>query len=123
MLKEKLTALFEDMNTSDLLNIHYEYCNAVNAYDDYIYSMDQFDELFADTKPWEIARCCYYGDFNPGTAEYFKFNGYGNLVGMYEYEINGYIYIDDIIDYIIKNNDSLYNDDIQNLIDEYESEE
>lgn len=116
MLKEKLNALFENMSTSELLSVHFEYCNAVNACDDYIYSMDDFDEIMGNMKPWEIACCCYYGDFNPGAADYFKFNGYGNIVSMCEYEIKRHIYIDDIIDYIIRNNDALYNDDIQDIL-------
>lgn len=123
MLKEKLENLFDEMSTSELLSVHCEYCDSVNAFDDYIYSMDEFDEIMSGYDAFHIACRVFYGDFNPGTAEYFKFNGYGNLVSMYEYEVKNNIYIDDIIDYIIENDDSLYNDDVQNILDELSVED
>lgn len=118
-MKEKILELLEDMHESDLLSVHREYLDAVNGYDDYIYGMDEFDEIMDGQTPEWIACRVYYGDFNPN-SDYFKFNGYGNLQSIYSYELLEYIYIDDIADYIIKNNDSLYNDEIQDILDEIE---
>ncbi len=116
-MKERLQDLFNKMSTDELIYIHNEYCDAVNACDDRIYLMDEFDEIMSGVEPWEIARSVFFGSFNP-TYDYFKFNGYGNLQSIYEYEIKDYIDLDAIIDYIIDNNDSLYNDDVQEILDE-----
>lgn len=120
-MKEKILELLEDMHESDLLSVHREYLDAVNGYDDYIYSMDEFDDILTGQTPERIACRVFYGDFNPN-SDYFKFNAYGNLQSIYCCELLEYIYIDDIADYIIKNNDSLYNDEIQDILDELEED-
>ena len=106
--KELIIAAMEDMSDSELLCIHREYLDAVNGYDDYIYSMDEFDEILHGQTPEWIANRVFYGDFNPN-YEYFKFNGYGNLQSICSYELKDYIYIDDIAAYIVDNDDALYN--------------
>lgn len=118
-MKERLQDLFNTMTTDEMIYIHNNYCDAVNAYDDRIYLMDEFDEIMDGVKPWEIAWSVFFGSFNP-TYDYFKFNGYGNLESVYEYELKDYIDIDEIIDYIINNDDALYNDDVQEILDEFE---
>lgn len=119
-MKEKLKELFEEMSLSDLLSVHREYCQATNCFDDEIFDMDMFDEIMHGQDPWWIACRIFYGDFNPND-DYFTFNAYGNLKSINEYNIKDYIYIDDIIDHIIDNNDALYNDDIQAILDEFEA--
>ena len=115
MIKDALDTL----NTSDLVYIHNEYCDAMNACDDRIYSMDDFDELMNGQTPWEIARSAYYGDFCPA-HDYFWFNGYGNLESS-DYP-DDHIYTDDIAEYIDSHDDALYNDEIQEILDNYETE-
>ena len=118
-IQEKLTELLDEMSGSDLLEIHNYYCEAINAWDSRIYDMDEFDEMFRDQDPSWIACRVFYGDFNPGSADYFTFNGYGNFVGMQEYEIANNIYISDIVDYIVRDDDELYNDEIREILDTY----
>ena len=119
-LKEKLQELFKEMSISDLVNVHREYCDATNCFDDEIYSMDDFDEVIGEQEPWWIACRIFYGDFNPND-DYFTFNGYGNLKSLNSYNASEYIYINDIIDHIIENHDALYNDEIEAILDEYEA--
>lgn len=121
-MKEKIIELLNNMDCTDLVNIHREYCSQTNCFDDEIFSMDTFDEVFNDSDPWNIACRIFYGEFNPND-DYFTFNGYGNLVSLSEYNIGEYVYIDDIADYIIDNNNSLYNDEVQEILDEFEGEE
>lgn len=116
-MKERLKELFENESNIDLIMVHNEYCDAVNDYDGRIYSMDEFDDIMSGCKPWEVTRSAFFGDFNP-THDYFKFNGYGNLQSIYEYELDRYIDIDAIIDYIIENNDALYYSAVQEILDE-----
>ena len=121
MLNEKLSAIINEMDISDLLQLHNNYCDSVNGFDDYIYSMDDLDELCSGQDAFWITCRVFYGDFNPND-EYLKFSAYGNFISFNEWGAKDYIYIDDIIAYIIDNNDSLYNDEIQELLNEYESE-
>ena len=54
--------------------------------DDLYIDMEEFNSYFEDEDPLEVVRKAFYGEdldgspsFNP-TRNYFKFNGYGNLV-------------------------------------------
>ena len=116
-MKDKLKELLENIDDDSLIMIWNEYQLNVNGENE-IFSMDMFDEIMNHNSPWEIARACYYsGKFCPA-HNYFWFNGYGNVESSDFPRDN--IYIDDIIDYILEYNDSLYNDDIQEILDEYE---
>lgn len=116
-MKNALQELLENMSDDELIMIWNEYQNNVHG-ENQIYNMDDFDELLNGMSPWEIARASYYsGKFCPA-HNYFWFNGYGNL------ESSDFprdeIYIDDIIHYIITTQDSLYNDDIHEILDNNE---
>lgn len=105
--EEKTTRTAEEITTAiieffkeneDVFNDCIEELDGYNGYlnDDRYYSMDELDELYTGTEPSEILRWAYYGydaetyttdgsgnkeygQFNPN-REYFKYNGYGNLV-------------------------------------------
>lgn len=82
----------------DIYNDAIEELDEYNGYlgDDRYFSMDELDELYCGTEPSELLRRAYYGydeetyttdssgnktygEFNPN-REYFRYNGYGNLV-------------------------------------------
>lgn len=129
MEKGKLyTALIEcmeNMPTSDLVDLHNNYCEAAGYMDNWIYRMAEFDEVMQGNDPWEIARCAYYsGKFCPAN-DYFWLNGYGNLEsddfphgGEYDP-----IYLDGIAKYVENEWCNLYSDEIQDILDEYEEDE
>ena len=117
--KERILECLNEMDAVELIHIHNEYCDAVNAYDDHIYSMDDLDLLCSGQDAHWIACRAIFGDFN-ASDDYIKFNGYGNFQTMNDYNIQHYIYIDDIADYIESENNSLYNDDVQDILDECE---
>ena len=76
---ERLCEALNDMSTAELVLVHNDYCEAAGYMDDWIYSMDEFDDIMSGQSPWEIARCAYYsGKFCPA-HDWFWFNGYGNL--------------------------------------------
>lgn len=105
MLNEKRTK--EDIITDiiqyfkeneDVFNDCMEELDSYNGYlgDDRYFSMDEFDDLHSGAEPLEILRRAFYGcdedtyntyssgnrtygAFNPN-REYFRYNGYGNLV-------------------------------------------
>lgn len=112
---EKIKSALDEMSTAELVNVYNAYCDAANYMDDYIYNMDEFDEIMSGQTPWEIARCAYYGDFCPA-HDYFWFNGYANLCSAdYPPDI---ISIEDIAQYVDDNNDDLSNCDLAEILGE-----
>jgi hypothetical protein len=77
----------------DVFNDCMEQLDSYNGYlgDDRYYEMYELDEFYNDCKPSELLMRVFYGydedtssennhtEFNPN-REYFRFNGYGNLV-------------------------------------------
>jgi hypothetical protein len=93
---DKIIAYFEE--NEDTFNECIEELDCWNGYlgDDRYYSMDELDELYHDTDATEVLRRAFYGydeetwttdahgereygPFNPN-RDYFRYNGYGNLV-------------------------------------------
>ena len=85
-------------NNEDVFNDCMEELDSYNGYlgDDRYFSMDELDELYNGTEPSELLRRAFfgydeetyttdrdgnktYGAFNPN-RDYFRYNGYGNLV-------------------------------------------
>ena len=61
-----------------MINDYYDY----HGYDNYIYHLDDFDEVFASQTPFDVALNVFYGTFSPA-CEYFTFDGYGNIESVY----------------------------------------
>ena len=118
-MKDKLRELLENMDDVSLIMAWNEYQGNVRGERE-MFPMDWFDEIMDSKSPWEIARCCFYGKFCPA-HDYFWFNGYGNLESS-DYPLDN-IWIDDMIDYIIENNDSLSNEEIEEVLDQGEENE
>lgn len=107
-----------DIDECELVSIHNEYCDAVNYYDDRYYYMDDFNELFYGKNPLEILDAVE-SDFNTND-EYFTFDGYGYATSTSYPDID----IETIAEYIDDNDDYLYNDGLQAILnaDEYDDE-
>lgn len=114
--KEKLIDLLKAMDDSELVYLHNDYCQNVNRFDDEIFSIDMFDEIMQGLDPFTLACRVAYGDFNGG-YEYFKFNGYGNIQSICKWDVDRYVDIDEIIEYIIDNNFDFDNNDILYILD------
>ena len=120
-LEANITEYLESLRSSELFSIHSEFCSAANYCDNEVFDMDDFEDLVSGWKPLELAQRIFYGDFNPNHG-YFYFNGYGNLVST-DYPAD-LIDISEIVSYIIDNDDELCDDEIREMLDEYnESEE
>lgn len=139
-ITEEIIAYFD--KHEDIYNEAAEELDACNGYlgDDRYYSMDELDDLYNDTEPTKILLRAFYGYdeetwttdasgkkeyglFNPN-REYFRYNGYGNLVSADYKDYTGLLdpYI---IESMLKNRD--YIDAIDNapelseLFDELEN--
>lgn len=122
-LKEKLTC----DNLMELVDACY-------GYNGYFYRLKayEFDDEFFNihfNNPMEAARATYFGNIQNWLDPYIRFNGYGNLesVGEYEYEME----LKDNINEIVEKSLELYKDgnitlygELEELFDEYlENEE
>lgn len=117
---EAIKNIIEDMDDSDAVALHNEYCYETNDYDDEIFEMEEFDEICEGMTPSDIAMRTFYSNFNPND-DYFHFNGYGN------FESTGdptdWIYPSDIAREVVDREESFENDEIQEEIDSWSEDE
>lgn len=133
-IREKIKTYFE--NNEDDFNTVIEELDSYSGYlgDDRYFEMYELDEFYRDTEPTELLTRAFYGydemytdkdghhtePFNPN-RDYFRYNGYGNLVST---DVKDYTdRLDDyFIDALIENACNLYEipDDVQELIEELE---
>ena len=118
---EKIKEFLEELDTVDIIMLHNQYCEESNNMDDYIYNMEEFDEIMQGMTPWEVARACFYGhEFCPA-HDYFRFNGYANLESFnFAPGGNSGVYISDLAEFIDREENDLDNDDLQEILDNYE---
>lgn len=134
-IKEEIKNYFEE--NEDDFNEVIEDLDSWNGYlgDNRYYNMEELDELYNGTEPTEILTRAFYGydemytnedgshpePFNPN-RDYFRYNGYGNLVSTdikdYSDHLDNYF-----IDAVIENAHNLYElpDEVQELLDELET--
>ena len=98
--RKKLVDYIDSMGIEEKIELHNSYCDAANCMDDCIYSMDKMEEILDSF------------DF---MKDFWSFNGYGNLVSYDAGELP--IFASDIANYILSEEDSLGNDEIQEILD------
>ena len=117
---EAIRNIIEEMDESDAVALHNEWCYETNNYDDEIFEMESFDEICDGMTPINIALKISYGDFNP-SHDYFRFDGYGN------FESTGdptdWIYPGDIARDVVDREKSFENDEIQEEIDSWNEDD
>ena len=113
--KQKIVEYINGMGVEEKIALHNTYCDAANCMDDCIYTMDDMEEILDGVDKWELVRMVQFGDFDC-TKEFWGFNGYGNLVSYNAWELP--IYAEDIADYILSEEDSLGDDEIQYMLEE-----
>ena len=117
---EAIKNIIEDMDDSDAVALHNEWCYETNDYDDEIIEMERFDEICEGMTPSDIARSIFYGDFNPNHY-YFHYNGYGNFESTSD--PTDWIYPGDIAREVVDRECSFENDEIQEEIDSWSEDE
>ena len=116
-MRDEVLEMLKDMNDSDLVAVHNEYCEKVRYDDDRIYYMEELNELMYSMKPLDILREGRNVDTND---DWIRWNGYGNLESTDCPE--DWMDLDDIADYIVENDEDFDNDDLRDLMDEIEAE-
>lgn len=117
--QERLIDYINGMGVDEKLALHNAYCDAANCADDCVYAMDDMEEVLGGVDKWELVRMIRFGDFD-FMKDFWGFNGYGNLVSYNAWELP--IFASDIADYILSEEDSLGNDEIQEILDDGEED-
>ena len=119
--KKRLIDHINSMGDDKLISLHNAYCRAIGDEDSCIYSTHDLDEVLEGRTPTDILCMEFYGNFNP-RDRFFWLNGYGNLEST-GYAVDAPIFASDIADYILSEEDSLGNDEIQEILDEDDEDE
>ena len=127
MLREKLQGLLLE-DTVCLATIVSE-LNNWNSDLDYlrVYENDEefFEMFFEGTHPMELVRMTYYGDYK-FTDQYVRFNGYGNLESLdnFEYKEELKDNIEEILDELMENYNNIYLPaEIEEIFNNFEEEQ
>lgn len=99
---ESIKRIVCDWSDTDIISAWNDYADR-NKYE-HIYSMSEFDEVFGNKSPLEVARACYYGHFNI-SDEWFEYNGHGNI-NTFSYMSDSQNYdLDSLVRYMADNGD------------------
>lgn len=103
-LIDSICDLIQEMDSSELIQLNNEYCQAVNACDSEVWSNDEdFLNTFFYNNADALARAIFYGDYRY-CDDYVRFNGYGNLETFSTFEVSDlYDFVRTMAEYIAEN--------------------
>lgn len=93
---------WENKSDDEKISLHNEYCQEQSNEDEIYTFDDDFFEMFFEGKPMEAARATSFGSVN-WSDNYIKFNGYGNLESLSDYEAVNSIDEAALIEWLIEN--------------------
>lgn len=99
---EKFTEEFNNLSSNNKIAIYNEYCSEHGDTDKMLYDFDEeFFEMAFGNDPIEAARATFFGNIQNWSDEYIRFNGYGNLESLSEYDAVEVAedHVDDIYEY------------------------
>ena len=120
---DSIIEIIKNSDNDDLVDINNGYQDEVNG-DNYIYGMDEFNDIMSSYSPLDLAfRVFYGGDFNPN-HKYFWYNGYGNLCSSDYASDCPYICGSEIAEWCVEHDEDFDNWRIREILNEYnESDE
>lgn len=85
---EKFTEEFKNLTDREKIAIYNEYCLEHGDSDKMLYDFDEefFEMAFEGKEPMEICRATFFGNITSWNDEYIRFNAYGNLESLSEYD-------------------------------------
>ncbi len=106
--------IFDNMDDDDILRKYCEYLQE-NDPDNAPFDQDLLNDYLSGMDPEDILRLGYFAK-DLYTSDYLRFNGYGNLEGVSDYDlINEAKDDDDFLDWLSENSD---NDAVQEAMDD-----
>lgn len=114
---EKIMDLLKEEGPETLMWLHNTYC-ARNHYDDYIYPMNDVEEMLEGCSLRRVLRKVAHKDFNMRDRFFQMTNT--KFVSFDDIEDGNQMYFDDIVQYIIDNDDDLGDVCIREILEEEE---
>lgn len=118
MKKENFYEAWDDLDSNDKIACFNDYAREYRSDDELFVFDEDFFNTYFEGSPMEAVRSCFFGNIKSWNDEYIRFNGYGNLVSMSEWEAEKWA--DDYVQEIYEHEDiwSQYIDE-----SDYEDEE
>ena len=91
MTKDEVMEIIENSDVYDLVAAYSEYMTEeLNDPDGALYAVDEMDEILYGLSYYDVINKVFYGDYSP-TAEFFTFDGYGNLESVQDRDVVDFI--------------------------------
>lgn len=120
--RDRIKEVLEDMATEEVVNLWNEYCDRTYYTDDKVYPIESFNDFLSGQTPLAIVGIVEEGSVC-STDEYFWMDGLGHFHSAdYADEID-VIDLDDLAEYMNDYETSLDNSTIQDVFDEYATDE
>ena len=118
MIVKNIRVVVEDFNENKLVELWNEFCNK-NYYEEVLYylSDDEINDLFSNKTPAELIRMGSYV-YLDNKYFYFHLNELNTTDNIFDV-----VEIDELVDYIIDNDDDCNDMDVRALLDELEEVE
>ena len=119
---DKVVNFLSNLDDDDLIDIHNRVCEESCEMDDYVYTMDMFDEIMGDCSlPSKIADLIYYGDFCPAN-DYFV---WGVYLKSFDYvsSQNCPVYVQDIAKYIVEHDECYGYDELESILNDEDEDD
>lgn len=114
---EKIMDLLKEEGPETLMWLHNTYCDR-NHYDDYIYAMNDVEEMLEGCSLRRVLRKVAHKDFNM-RDRFFQIEDIAGKFVSFD-DIGDQMYFDDIVQYIIDNDDDLGDVCIREILEEEE---
>ena len=119
---EKFTEEFKNLTDREKIAIYNEYCSEHGNTDNMLYDFDEefFEMAFENKGYMEVARATFFGNIESWSDGYIRFNAYGNLESLSEYDAVEVAedHVNEIYEY-----EDVWNYNIEDEEDEDEEEE
>ena len=117
-LKDRILEVLHDLRNAEMVDIHNQYCERNNYYDDYIEYMDSLDDMCYGMKATDIID--KFGEMDTSKNYY--------VIGIYDVESFDYYdeapttYYDEIAEICAEEDEDFGCTEIRNALDEWEEE-
>ena len=118
--KDALKDWFDEQSDSDLMSLHNSYCESVGYDSDSVYEIGEFFSLFFGSHDILDVIRRLGSDFN-SNHNYARMDSYGNVESTSD--VTDWVDVHEIITFIISDDDDLGNNDIREILDNFETSE
>lgn len=86
MTYDKFTTAWAELDRNEKINLFNEYAQEHDPDDQLFEFTDDFFSEFYSDNPAEAVRACFFGNIQNWCDDWLRFNGYGNIVSLSDYE-------------------------------------